>query len=267
MFGQDFYHQTTRRYVAIFGTMFNNISIGRSNSADVETQRFKVPINYGPMQKFLSKIEQDPDLKSPAIVLPRMSFEITSISYDGSRNLTSLTRNTKSILANDRVRTQFAPAPYNIEFSLSIMTKYSEDGTKILEQILPFFKPDFVVSAKLIDDMDLVTDIPIILNSVSTEDTYEGSYDERRALIWTLNFTLKGYYYGPIVDKKIIKFVTAKAYASLEVNTPYQTITVQPGLTANGQPTTDITQTVPYTDINIEDDWAYLVQVEDYNGE
>lgn len=267
MFGQDFYHQTTRRYVAVFGTLFNNISIGRSNSADVETQRFKVPINYGPMQKFLSKIEQDPDFKSPAIVLPRMSFEITSISYDGSRNLTSLTRNTKSILVNDRVRTQFTPAPYNIEFSLSIMTKYSEDGTKILEQILPFFKPEFVVSAKLIDEMDLVTDIPIVLNSVSTEDTYEGSYDERRALIWTLNFTLKGYYYGPVVEKKIIKFVTAKAYASLEANTPYQTITVQPGLTVAGLPTTNITQTVPYADINIEDDWAYLIQVEDYNGE
>lgn len=267
MFGQDFYHQTTRRYVAIFGTLFNNISIGRSNNSGTETQRFKVPINYGPMQKFLSKVQQDPDLKSPAITLPRMTFEITSMSYDGSRNLTSLTRNTKALVANDRVRTQFTPAPYNLEFSLNIMTKYYEDGQKIIEQILPFFKPEFVVTAKLIDTMDMLTDIPIILNSVSTEDTYEGTYDERRALIWTLNFTLKGYYYGPTAEKKVIKFVTANAYSDLSANTPYQVVTVQPGLTAGGLPTTDINLTVPYADINIDDDWAYLIQVEDYNGE
>ena len=143
------------------------------------------------------------------------------------------------------------------------MTKYSEDGTKIIEQILPFFKPEFVVTAKLIDDMDLNLDIPIVLNSVSTEDTYEGSYDERRALIWTLNFTLKGYYFGPVAEKKIIKFVTANVHGSMTANSPYQSITVQPGLTANGQPTTDISQTIPYANINIDDDWAYLVQVED----
>ncbi len=268
MFGQSFYHQTTRRYVAIFGTLFNNISIGRSNNSNVESQRFKIPINYGPTQKFLSKIEQDPDFSAPAIILPRMSFEINSISYDGSRNLTSLMRNRASISnVNDRVRTQFTPAPYNIEFSLNIMAKYTEDGTKILEQILPFFKPEFVVSAKMIDDMDVIADIPIVLNSVSKEDVYEGSYDERRVFIWTLNFTLKGYYYGPTSEKKVIKFVTANAYADLDANTAYQTVTVKPGLTVTGQPTTDILQSVPYTDINIDDDWAYIVQVEDYDGQ
>jgi len=147
------------------------------------------------------------------------------------------------------------------------MAKYTEDGTKILEQILPFFKPEFVVSAKMIDDMDVIADIPIVLNSVSKEDVYEGSYDERRVFIWTLNFTLKGYYYGPTSEKKVIKFVTANAYADLDANTAYQTVTVKPGLTVTGQPTTDILQSVPYTDINIDDDWAYIVQVEDYDGQ
>lgn len=265
MFGHSFYNQTTRRYVAIFGTLFNDISIGRSNNSGVETQRFKVPVNYGPMQKFLSKLEQDPELRSQAITLPRISFELTSMQYDGERKLTNRVLNKKQVVAADRVRTQFTPAPYNLNFQLNIMTKYLEDGTKILEQILPFFKPEFTVTAKMIDDMDLLVDIPIVLNSVSTEDTYEGSYDERRALIWTLDFTLKGYYYGPTSEKKVIKFANTNFYSSMTAAQPVERVTIQPGLTANGQPTTDITQTIPYADIKIDDDWAYIVQIVDLN--
>lgn len=265
MFGNSFYNQTTRRYVAIFGTLFNDISIGRSNNSGVETQRFKVPVNYGPMQKFLSKLEQDPELRSQAITLPRISFELTSMQYDGERKLTNRLLNKKQVVAADRVRTQFTPAPYNLNFQLNIMTKYLEDGTKILEQILPFFKPEFTVTAKMIDDMDLLVDIPIVLNSVSTEDTYEGSYEERRALIWTLDFTLKGYYYGPTSDKKVIKFANTNVYSSMTATQPVERVTVQPGLTANGQPTTSIANTVPYADIKIDDDWAYIVQIVDLN--
>ena len=262
MFGNAFYNQTTRRYVAIFGTLFNDISIGRSDNTNVETQRFKVPINYGPMQKFLSKIDQDPDLTSPAITLPRMSFELTSINYDGERKLTNTIVQSKGITSNDRLRTQFTPAPYDLEFQLNIMVKYSEDGLKIIEQIIPFFKPELTTTAKMIDGMDYLVDIPIILNSVAVEDTYEGSYDQRRAIIWTLTFTLKGYYYGPTTDKKIIKFIEVDMFSSLTANTAIERITIQPGLTANGQPTTDINSTVPYVDINIDDDWAYIIQVE-----
>lgn len=265
MFGHSFYNQTTRRYVAIFGTLFNDIVIKRSNNSGQVVQTMKVPLNYGPMQKFLARTQQDPDFTAPAITLPRMSFELISMNYDGDRKLTNMTRNVKSISgANDRVRTQFTPAPYNLEFELNIMTKYAEDGTKILEQILPFFKPEFTVTAKLIDDMDMLTDLPIILNSVRSEDTYEGSFEERRSLIWTLNFTLKGYYYGPTTEKKIIKFVDVDLYSSMVATDPSTKVTVQPGLTANGQPTTDINETIPYSDINIDDDWAYIVKVENY---
>lgn len=265
MFGQSFYNQTTRRYVAIFGTLFNDIIIKRSNHSGQVVQTMKVPLNYGPMQKFLARTQQDPDFAAPAITLPRMSFELVSMNYDGDRKLTNMTRNTKSISGtNDRVRTQFTPAPYNLEFELNIMTKYAEDGTKILEQILPFFKPEFTVTAKLIDNMDMLTDLPIVLNSVRSEDTYEGSFEERRSLIWTLNFTLKGYYYGPTAEKKIIKFVDVDLYTPMTATSPITKITVQPGLTANGQPTTDINQTIPYADINIDDDWAYIVKVENY---
>ncbi len=264
MFGHTFYHQTTRRYVAIFGTLFNDISISRADNANTTVQTMKVPLNYGPMDKFLARTQQDPDLTAPAMLLPRMSFELTAMNYDGERKLTNMTRNIKGITsANDRVKVQFTPTPYNLDFELNIMTKYTEDGSKILEQILPFFKPEFTVTAKLIDGMDMLTDIPIVLNSVRSEDTYEGSYEERRALTWTLSFTMKGYYYGPVTEKKVIKFMDVNLYSSLDASQPVSQINIQPGLTANGQPTTDITQTIPYANINIDDDWAYIVRIED----
>jgi hypothetical protein len=143
------------------------------------------------------------------------------------------------------------------------MAKYSEDATKIVEQILPFFKPEFTVTAKMIDTMDTSLDIPIILNSISSEDTYEGSYDERRAIIWTLQFTLKGYYFGPISNKKIIKFVDVNSYTTLTATTPVMDVQVRPGLTANGQPTTVLANSIPYANVNIDDDWAHIVTIRD----
>jgi hypothetical protein len=264
MFGYSYYNQTTRRYIAIFGTLFNNISIGRSNNAGTELQRFKVPINYGPAQKFLSKLEQDPNLQAQAITLPRMAFELTSMSYAGDRKLTNYTMTSNGISANDAlVRTQFTPTPYDLDFNLNIMTKYSEDGTKIIEQILPFFKPEFTVTAKMIDTMDELTDIPIVLNSISSEDTYEGSYDERRAVIWTLQFTLKGYYFGPTTDRKVIKFIDANLYSNINATTPVMDVQVQPGLTANGQPTTVLANSVAYANVNIDDNWTHIVTIRD----
>lgn len=265
MFGTSFYNQTTRRYVAIFGTLFNNIIIDRKDNSGTVIQAMKVPLNYGPMERFLARIEQDPDLTAPAIRLPRMSFEMVSMTYDPERKLTPMLYSVKGIPTNDSsVKTQLTPAPYDLDFQLNIMVKYAEDGTKIIEQILPYFKPEFTVTAKLIDGMDVNVDIPIVLNSVSVEDTYEGSYEDRRAIIWTLNFTLKGYYYGPVLQRKIIKFANTNIYSSMTATDPVANILVRPGLTANGQPTTDINQSVPYSAINIDDDWAYIVQIEEY---
>ena len=268
MFGNTYYNQTTRRYVAVFGTLFNDITISRQDNSGTTIQTMKVPVNYGPMQKFLSKLEQDPNLRAPAITLPRITFEITGMTYDGERTLTSLTRHRKaSATDNNSYNTQFSPTPYNIEFQLNIMTKYTEDGSKILEQIIPFFKPEFTPTVKLIDDLDMYFDIPVVLNSVATEDTYEGSYEERRALIWTLNFTMKAYFFGPVVTKKVIKFTEIGTYNGLTENTAgniaLENVTVQPGLTANGTPTTDINETVAYDEINNLDDWDYVVQIED----
>jgi len=269
MFGASpFYHQTTRRYVAILGTMFNDILITRSNTAGSEIQRMRVPVAYGPIQKFLARIGQDPDLEAPAITLPRMSFEINNISYDGERKLTNAQWH-RSVLTDGDTGIQYTPAPYNVEFSLVVYAKYAEDGTKILEQILPYFKPDFTVTAKLVDSLDLTLDIPIVLNSVTTEDVYEADFVTRRAITWTLNFTMKGYYFGPVSERKVIKFVETNIYNTLDVsatrsaNTADITITVQPGLLANGSPTMDIAQTIPYANISSTDDWAYIVTIVD----
>jgi len=216
MYGTHFYNESTRRYVAVFGTMFNNLQIERK-SGSTSVQKMKVPINYAPMQKILAKLEQDPNLNAPAITLPRMSFEITGMNYSSERKLTSMTKQVKGSPASDgRVSTMFAPAPYDIEFQLNIMTKYNEDGMKILEQILPYFKPDCTVSVKMIDELNTYVDIPVVLSSVSQEDSYEADFQTRRALIWTLNFTMKAFFFGPTTPKKQIKFVDVDLYPSFE---------------------------------------------------
>lgn len=264
MFGARFYHKLTRKYVAMFGTMFNDIVVDRKDNNDALVQRIKVPIAYGPMQKFLARLQQDSNLTAQAITLPRMSFEIVGMTYDGDRKLTSAQRNSVPISSdNSQYKSVFTPSPYNIEFQLSIMTKYNEDGTKILEQIVPYFKPDFTPSVQLLEDLDYYLDVPIILNGISTEDIYEGSFEERRALIWTLNFTVKGWFFGPTSDKKVIKFVEANAYADIDQANSDVTVTVQPGLTANGQPTTDANNSIAYSEINGDDDWAYIVTITD----
>jgi hypothetical protein len=235
MYGNHFYNETTRRYVAVFGTMFNDIVISRKTGSTT-VQQMKVPINYAPMQKILARLDQDLQLNAPAITLPRMSFEMTGMTYSPDRKLTSVTKLVKASGADGSMTSMFAPAPYDIEFQLNIMTKYNEDGTKIIEQILPYFKPDCTVSVKLIDELGTYFDIPIVLNSVSQEDTYEGDFESRRALIWTLNFTMKGYFFGPVSSKKQITFVDSDIYPTTTVqsgadrNQAGSQITVAPGL-------------------------------------
>jgi hypothetical protein len=218
------------------------------------------------MQKFLSKTTQDPNFTAPAITLPRMTFEMTSMSYDGSRKLGSLIRNRAAQADSDsQFKSQFSAVPYNMDFTLSIMTKFTEDGTKILEQIIPFFTPDFTPTIELIANPSIKLDVPIVLTSVSQEDVYEGSYEERRALIWTLTFSMKGYYFGPLANKKIIKFSEGNTYSNMDITeaTVEYSVQVSPGLTSEGTPTTNSANTVPYADVNYGDDWAYIVDIVD----
>lgn len=261
-----FYNATTKKYIALFGTMFNKITVVRYDATSGnEVQRMVVPISYGPYQKFLARVNQDPELnRKTAITLPRMAFEITNMQYDGSRKINSVNKISSQANELDSSRSfQYVGAPYNIDFSLYIMTKYAEDGTQILEQILPFFKPEWTHTVKLIDNLDPL-DIPLILNSVSTEDLYESDFETRRSLLWTLNFTMKGWFFGPQREKKVIKFIDLHLRSNLDpTSIPDQEITIQPGLRADGLPTSSIFETVPYEEINADDDWGIIILYRD----
>jgi len=206
MFNQVFYHDTIKKYVVLFGTIFNDIYILKGDGTDT-TQTIKVPVSYGPKQKFISRLTQDPDLTKPvAIQLPRIGFEMTDISYASERKLPTINRVAVQDPTNpDRLKYQYMPVPYDFTFSMYILVKNANDGTRILEQILPFFTPDWTATLNLDSSMQHKYDIPIILDDVRCEDTYEGNFIERRVLTWTLNFTLKGYIFGPSRKSEQIK--------------------------------------------------------------
>lgn len=265
MYGNHFYNETTRKYVAMFGTLFNDIIIDRRDNNGTVIQRLKVPIHYAPYQKILARLDQDPNLDAPAMTLPRMSFEIMGMQYAATRKLPRLNKISAVNDPNGLLAYRYNPVPYDIEFQLNVMSKYNEDGTKILEQILPYFQPDVTHSVKLIEDVDITLDIPIILNSVTVEDTYEGDFETRRSLIWTLNFTLKGWFFGPTSEKKLIKFSKTNLVNATvtEESGDGTSIVVRPGLTANNTPTTSANTTINYLDIDKEDNWDYIVEIGD----
>ena len=199
MFGTYFYHQTSRKMVVAFGTLFNNIEVRRTDSADAVVEVIKIPLSYGPKDKMLVRISQDPNLNPKvALTVPRMGFELTSMTYDGARKLNTMGRNVKK--GTTGLKKQFNPVPYNWDFSLYVFVKNAEDGTQILEQILPFFTPEFTVTMTLVSGMTIKMDIPLVLNSVTSEDSYEGDFATRRSIIWTLSFLMKGYLYPSITD-------------------------------------------------------------------
>ena len=200
MFGTYFYHQTSRKMVVAFGTLFNDIEVRRTNSAGSVIETIKVPLAYGPREKFLTRISTDPSLNPKiALTVPRMGFELLSMTYDGVRKLNTIGRNVKAGTTSG-LKKQYNPVPYNWDFSLYVYIKNAEDGTQILEQILPFFTPEFTVTMNLVSSMDEKRDVPLVLTSVTSEDTYEGDFATRRSIIWTLSFLMKGFLYPGITD-------------------------------------------------------------------
>ena len=206
MFGHQYYHSIIRKYVIAFGNLFNDIVIQRFDKDDNRIQTIAVPLSYSPKEKFIVRLQQDPDIeRDVAITLPRMGFEITSFNYAPERKLASNLRNIKvPSEGSSTVSAQYVPVPYDLTFSLYSFVRNTEDGTQILEQILPYFRPEFTTNVKIIPEMDIVVDVPVILNSVSPEDLYEGDFQTRQALVHTLDFTLKGYMYGPVTNKGVI---------------------------------------------------------------
>lgn len=265
MLGHHFYHETIKRYVVVFGSLFNDIKITRRDQAGATVKELKVPIAYGPAEKFLVRNETDKALSRPvAIELPRMAFEITGMQYAGDRKLNSTNRYTVPDPDNpSRYKTIWQPVPYDLNMQLNIMVKSYDDGCAILEQILPFFTPDWTPSIQLLDDHGVKHDVPFVLIGVSNSDQYENNFTERRQLIWTLDFLVKGYFFGPTTNKKVIKVSNTNMYSDLQANSSAVRIQIKPGLTANGEPTTVEGDSIPALDINFDDTWDYIVNVED----
>ena len=210
MLGVTFYHQTIRKYVAVFGTLFNDISIERKNSSGTVIEKLKIPLAYGPKQKWLLAIQESTlARKVSAIRVPRMGFALTGLAYDPGRKLNTIHRNVAANTAagTSSLMTQYNPVPYNFDFTLYILVKNAEDGTHILEQILPYFTPEFSVTINTIPEMGIKADVPIILNSADVADEYEGELATARTITWTLSFTLKGYIYPDIKTGTVIKSV------------------------------------------------------------
>lgn len=211
---QYFYHKLTRKYVILFGNMFNNILLVRKDdNTGLEIERFKIPIIYAPKEKYYARLQSDPDLaRELQVSLPRMSFEMNSISYDPSRKQNSLLKLGKPGTTAGSVNSQYMGVPYDLGFELNIYARNIDDGTHIVEQILPYFNPDYTPTINPVTDMGFLKDTPIILNSVTNNVEHEGNFDAVRFITWTLNFTMKAYYYGPVSIPKIIRKVDANIY-------------------------------------------------------
>ena len=214
MIGKNYYNEGIRKLTIAFGQLFNNIIIENTSSTGAVTKRIRVPLAYAPKEKFLVRLEQQANLQDDrevSITLPRLGFEITGLAYDATRKLTKMqkTVRVKSNEDGKKMNFNYTPVPYNISFSLYSFTATAENGLQIVEQILPFFQPDYTVSIRVIPEMNLIRDVPIILNGVNYEDTYNGEFTQRRAVIYTLNFTAKTYIYGPMSNQGIIKTVQA----------------------------------------------------------
>lgn len=210
-----FYHQILRKTVIGFGTLFNGITLKTTNSSNDVVSTIEVPLAYAPQQKFLARLEQVEDLNKPTqMSLPRMSFEFVGLNYDSSRKVTSTQKIIVPSADGEGIKKSYVPVPYNMDFELSIYTKLNDDMLQIVEQILPYFQPSYNLTIELIESMNEKRDIPIVLEGITMDDQYEGNFDTRRALIYTLRFSAKTYLFGPVSDAKIIKKTEVGYFAS-----------------------------------------------------
>jgi len=231
MLGTHFYNESIRRTIIGFGTLFNNIELQRKDSDGAVKQTIKVPLAYGPTEKFLARVEAEPNLdrrRPTQIQLPRIAFEMKGISYDPGRKLgpTQICRTAK---AGDTQKSysHYLPVPYNLDFEVAIISKNNDDAVQILEQILPFFQPHFSITISMLSETSEKKDIPILLNNVSIQDDYEGDFTVRRTIIYTLTFTAKSYIYGPVTTPEVIKKVNVDIGTAIDTSR-YVTYSVTP---------------------------------------
>ena len=252
MFGNYFYNESMRRMTIAFGQLFNKIQVRKKDDSQNTIQSVIVPLSYAPKEKFLVRLDQKYDIKNRefAVVLPRMSFEITGIAYDGNRKLNRVQK-FKAIKSNtnEELLYNYSPVPYDISYSLYIFTATAESGLQIVEQILPFFQPDYTVTVNAIPELNIKRDIPIVLNTVTYEDSYSGDFTTRRAVIYTLNFTAKTYLFGPVSTQSVIKSTKADLFSDTDINNAKreERITVVPDpTTANADDDFGFTTTISF---------------------
>lgn len=227
MLDQRFYWGTIRKAIVAFGTMFNGITIERKDSNGNVVQIQRVPLSYSPKQKFLAKIRQQPNVDEAnfQVILPRMGFEMIALDYDPNRKISPLQQN-RTLNSSTTASAQYAPTPYNISVLLYIYAKNQDDGLQIIEQILPYFNPDYNLTLKAIPELDIKNDLPILLNTIGFEDDYEGDMTTRRAIIWTLSFVMKLNFYGPVSKQGVINRVVANTFRNSDLTNQLQTITI-----------------------------------------
>jgi len=267
-----FYNEILRRTVIAFGTLFNNISIKHTNSSNQVVSDLKVPLAYGPTQKFLARLTQSPDLnKAVAMTLPRMSFEFTGLTYDSSRKVTTTqTFTSKSATDGSVTKKAYMPVPYNMQFELSIMSKLNDDALQIIEQILPYFQPSYNLTVELVDEIDEKRDIPIVLENVTMQDDYEGDFSTRRVLLYTLRFTAKTFLFGPVTTatKDIIKTAKVSFISGTDLTNTSRELayTAQPRAIKNytGTIVTTLAKDVTTTDTLITVDSAASISANTY---
>ena len=266
MFGHSYYHGVIRKYIIMFGNMFNDIDVVRYNNAGTASQTIRVPIAYGPKEKFLVRLRTDPNLnRDVAIQLPRLAFEITDMSYAPTRSLSKLQKNTAIGSQGDSLRSQFTPVPYDINMSLYGMFANQEDAVQVVEQILPFFRPEWTNSVKLVPSMGQYYDIPTVMTGLSIEDTYEADFQARRAIIYTFTFTVKGYIFGPVSNKGVIKRTIVDLASDSTVGTPFnERVTLTPGLLANGSPTANSSASIDTSSITANTSYGFAFDQENF---
>ena len=245
MFGDHFYHATMRKSVAVFGTLFNNLRVIRKAADGSVLNQVRVPLAYGPKQKFLARLDQETGFDAPmAIKLPRMAFEITGLGLDTTQKLQKRNQIVESHASDvTKKKTIKHFTSYNIGMSLYIMAKNQDDGLQVVEQILPYFSPEYNVTIRPVDGFNHKQDVAVILNDVSIDDQYEGDFVERRVLIYQLDFIMKMKFYGPTQDVNIIREVNLDFHDTVNTTQTFEQMDFTVGATDDADSYT-VTKTI-----------------------
>lgn len=264
MLGRTFYHSGLKKTISVFGNFFNDIIVQRFDANENVVQSITVPLRYGPKEFWLAMLGRDLDTQKVNASLPMMSFEIVSLSKDNNRSVDPYNKIARKGDAADRLRTVFQRVPYKLGIELTIMSRNAEDASQIIEQIIWYFQNDQTVSVRFIPSLsDVLFDVVIHMNEPSITDAYDGDFATRRSLMWTVNFEVDTWFFGPVEQQGPIKKVQIDMYVknAIEDLTKIprsERVEILPGLTANGTPTSIANNSIPYTEIEVDDDYGFI---------